>query len=262
MGADANIIEMRDVETDEVVWTYEACLPDVGFIWTRAVFVNDGREVAVSVTWDPEVLDPSLEAPPNLGILVLDGETGEQVRQIDHWACGPTLHPWNPSFGHSYVSVQAVTDEWRATHSCMFDPATGTILGQEFLVDVETGESTPVGPAGNLALGFQQFDFEPSVGLLARRDRADRTLTVTDIHSGEQIMEIADSGSSETLPRHRMAPSLSSGVVKKTTRRTFGFWTSLLARSSQPSPATVDQPIHSTSSMTVGDSYQPATMAW
>lgn len=199
VGVDANIIEMRDIASGEVVWTYDAGLPEDGHIWTRSTFVDGGNEVAVTVAFEAEDSDPTLELPENKGIQVLDRETGGLLRTIDPWECGPTLEPFNPNLGNSRIVVVVPTDEWHAEYGCAFEPGTIRILGQNHVVDVSTGESIPVGPVYNLDSAFPSFDYDESFRRRVLWEPNGPTLTVLDAETDQELMRIEGANRSEIV---------------------------------------------------------------
>ena len=170
-------VAVRDVDTGELVWASDVAgpAPDESFLIVLPVFVNDGREVAVSVAFNRN--DRSPEPPDTVGLYVLDAETGAVTRSYEWEGCGPALAD-NTAVG-SFVLVWNICDP-------------EAVPLQLHWMDVNTGEILSVGPPNSRKAPGPGSALSADARRVAWYDNDQGVVTVTDVDSGTELTALPD----------------------------------------------------------------------
>lgn len=153
-------VEMYDLETGDLVWLFPVPYEGSEEVWgAHPKFVNGGTEVAVTVQLF------GTEPTGVGGAYVLSVADGRLLRHFPGPLCGLGEAPGS-IFNDSLFHTHELTPEFVAENGCQV--TNGELIGHGSLLDVNTGERTPLGEATNVAVdypGIPAFDGSGSIQL-------------------------------------------------------------------------------------------------
>jgi DNA-binding SARP family transcriptional activator/WD40 repeat protein len=196
-GGIGNYFEVRDIETDTVLWSYEFESSDPEELEISLEFFDGGAQLLAAVYWVPPLERESEPAPSAPGLYAFDVASGTITREFESGRCGAALAASESSqtFGANETSDSFAL----VTHYSDGFPGCGRgsepPVSDVYLVDLTSGTRTRIIAERDALLGPLNIALSADGSTVIYPTEAGDTVIV-DVDSGDTISRIPRSNES------------------------------------------------------------------
>ncbi len=183
-GIPSSHLEVVDIATGEVLWTWGVDHPEVSI--DRPRFIDGGRLVVAGALWETRSREGTPPDSSELGVFVFDAESGEVVDHFETGVCGATVR----AASDTHVAAASIQEDG----SVCFFVAQDVVSHPLELIDLQSGERVVMTEWSRRGSGQATLDggadFSGDGRVLVFDDVEQALVVVVDVATGERVAEL------------------------------------------------------------------------